>query len=113
MRGLAALALRESGAAAMLSLDRLIARLKDPDANVRLMSANAIGALGTKADRAVPALTEACRVPDEQVHVLRSAASALGAIGPAAAAAIPALEELRKLPRVRWAADEAIRKIRS
>ncbi|HEV8610565.1 MAG TPA: DUF2961 domain-containing protein [Thermoanaerobaculia bacterium] len=112
VRGLAALALRESGAAAMPALDRLIARLKDPDANVRLMSANAIGALGAKADRAVPALTEACRVPDEQVHVLRSAASALGAIGPAAAPAIPALEELRKLPRVRWAAEEAIRKIR-
>jgi HEAT repeat protein len=50
---------------------------------------------------------------DEHVHVLRSAASALGDIGTAAAPAIPALEELRKLPRVRWAAEEAIRKIRS
>jgi hypothetical protein len=61
---------------------------------------------------AVPALTEACRVPDEQVHVLRSAASALDAIGADAASSVPALEELRKLPRVRWAAEEAIRKIR-
>ena len=77
------------------------------------MSANAIGALGPKAARAVPALTEACRAPDEHVHVLRSAASALGEIGPSAAAAIPALEDLRKLPRARWAAEEAIRKIRS
>jgi hypothetical protein len=113
VRGLAALGLRQSGGAAMPALDRLIARLKDSDPNVRLMSANAIGALGRKAGRAVPALTEACRASDEHVHVLRSAASALGEIGPAAAPALPALEELRKLPRVRWAAEEAIRKIRS
>ncbi|HEX9304898.1 MAG TPA: DUF2961 domain-containing protein [Thermoanaerobaculia bacterium] len=113
VRGLAALALRAAGTAALPALDPLIARLKDPDPNVRLMSANAIGALGAKAARAVPALTEACRASDEHVHVLRSAASALGEIGPAAAPAIPALEELRRLPRARWAAEEAIRKIRS
>ena len=112
VRGLAALGLREGGPSALPALDPLIARLKDPDPNVRLMSANAIGALGAKAARAVPALTEVCRVPGEEVHVLRSAASALGAIGAAAAPAMPALEELRKLPRVRWAAEEAIRKIR-
>jgi D-arabinan exo alpha-(1,3)/(1,5)-arabinofuranosidase (non-reducing end) len=113
VRGLAALGVRSAGAAALPALDPLIARLKDPDPNVRLMSANAIGALGPKAGRAVAALTEACRASDEHVHVLRSAASALGEIGPAAAPAIPALEELRELPRVRWAAEEAIRKIRS
>jgi hypothetical protein len=113
VRGLAALGLRSAGATASPALDPLIARLKDPDPNVRLMSANAIGALGPKAARAVPALTEACRAADEHVHVLRSAASALGEIGRAAAPAIPALEELRKLPRARWAAEEAIRKIRS
>jgi Protein of unknown function (DUF2961)/HEAT repeats len=112
VRGLAALALREAGGAALPALDRLIARLKDSDPNVRLMSANAIGALGPKAERAVPALTLLCRRTDDHVHVLRSAASALGAIGPAAAPAIPALEELRKLPRARWAADEALKKIR-
>jgi hypothetical protein len=113
VRGLAALGLRAAGAPALPALDPLIARLKDPDPNVRLMSANAIGALGAKAGRAVAALTDACRASDEHVHVLRSAASALGDIGTAAAPAIPALEELRKLPRVRWAAEEAIRKIRS
>jgi hypothetical protein len=112
VRGLAALALREAGAAARPALDRLIAGLEDPDANVRLMSANAIGALGPEGASAVSALTEACRVKDEEVHVLRSAASALGAIGHAASPAMPALEELRKSPRVRWAAEEAIRKIR-
>lgn len=112
VRGLAALALRQSGAAAMPALDRLIARLKDPDPGVRLMSANAIAAIGPKAARAVDALVSAAGVRDEHVHVLRSVADALGAIGPAAASALPALEELRKLPRARWAAEAAIRKIR-
>jgi D-arabinan exo alpha-(1,3)/(1,5)-arabinofuranosidase (non-reducing end) len=112
VRGLAALALREAGAAAGPALGALIQRLKDPDPNVRLMSANAIGTLGPKASKAVPALIEAVRVLDDHVHVLRSVASALGAIGSAAAPAIPALEELTKLPRARWAAEEAIRKIR-
>ena len=111
VRGLAALALREASAAAAPALDPLTARLKDPDPNVRMMSANAIGALAAKASKAVPALIEALRVRDDHVHVLRSMASALGAIGSAAAPAIPALEELRKLPRARWAAEEAIRKI--
>ena len=112
VRGLAALAVSRAGAAASQALDSLIARLSDSDENVRLMSANAIAALGPKASAAVPALAAACRRSDH-VHVLRSAASALGAIGPAAAPALPVLEELRKLPRVRWAAEEAIRKIRS
>jgi hypothetical protein len=111
VRGLAALALSRAGNAASQALEPLIARLADSDENVRLMSANAIAALGPKASAAVPALTAACRRNDH-VHVLRSAASALGAIGPAAAPALPALEELRKLPRARWAAEEAIRKIR-
>jgi len=100
------------GDAAMPALERLIARLKDADENVRLMSANAIGALGPKASRAVPALIEAVRVSNDHVHVLRSVASALGNIGRAAASAIPALEELRKMPRARWAAEEALKKIR-
>ena len=112
VRGLAALGLREAGAAAAPALDPLTARLKDPDPNVRMMSANAIGALGAKASKAVPALIEAVRVRDDHVHVLRSAASALGAIGSSASPALPALRELAKLPRARWAAEEAIRKIR-
>lgn len=112
VRGLAALALREAGPASLPALDRLITRLKDPDTAVRMMSANAIGALGAKAAPAVPALTEACRTPNEHTHVLRSAAAALGSIGPAASDALPALEELKKKPLVRWAAEAAIRKVR-
>jgi HEAT repeat protein len=51
-------------------------------------------------------------VKDEQVHVLRAVAAALGSIGkPAATPALPLLRELTKMPRVRWAAESAMRKI--
>ncbi len=42
---------------------------------------------------------------------LRACATALGAIGPAAAPALPVLREIAKQPRVRWAAEAAIRRI--
>jgi HEAT repeat protein len=110
-RGLAAIELRARGAAARPALEALTTALRDPDANVRLMSGNAIAAIGPGAEPAVPALVAACSVRDEQVHVLRSCATALGAIGPAAAPALPVLREIAKQPRVRWAAEAAIRSI--
>ena len=76
------------------------------------MSGNAIAAIGKDAAPAVPALMAAGSVKDEQVHVLRSCAAALGAIGkPAATPALPLLKELAKMPRVRWAAEAAIKNI--
>jgi hypothetical protein len=112
LRGLAAIALREQGPAALPALDALRAALKDPDPNVRLMSANALAAIGREAAPAVPALIAAASVKSEQVQVLRSFASALGAVGrPAAAPAIPVLRELAKIPRVRWAAEQALRNL--
>ncbi|MFN8095985.1 MAG: glycoside hydrolase family 172 protein [Vicinamibacteria bacterium] len=111
-RGLAALELRARGAAALPALDALRAALRDADANVRLMSANAIGAIGPAAAPAVADLVAACSLPAEQVHVLRSCASALGAIGPSAGpSALPILREIAKQPRVRWAAEAALRRI--
>jgi len=108
-RGLAALALRDRGSAALPALGALESALRDPDASVRMMSGNAIAAIGPQAAPAVPALTAACSVRDEHVHVLRACAQALGAIGPAARSALPALRELLAQPRVRWAAAAAIR----
>lgn len=111
-RGLAAMALRDLGKAALPALPALIKALADPDPNVRLMSGNAIAAIGKDAAPAVPALMTACSVKNEQIHVLRACASALGAIGkPAATPALPLLKELAKMPRVKWAADRAIQSI--
>ncbi len=111
VRGLAALALRDAGPKAASALDALAARLKDEDVGVRMMSAQAIGSQGPRAARLVPALVEACRRKDEHVHVQRSVADALGAIGPAASTALPELRELARIPRVRWSAEAAIKKI--
>jgi hypothetical protein len=111
IRGVAALTLRDAGAAAYPALDILITKLKDPDENVRLMSADAIARQGKRATRAVPALIAACEAPSQHVHVLRSAATALGAIGPDAAPALPVLRKLEAIPRVRWAARAAIGQI--
>ena len=111
VRGLGALELRDRGAAARPALDALRKALRDSDANVRLMSANAIGAVGPAAASAVADLVAACSVRDEQVHVLRACASALGSVGAAAVSALPVLREIAKQPRVRWAAEAAIRRI--
>jgi len=113
VRGLAALALRDAGPEAITALATLIGRLKDEDVNVRMMSAQAIGSRGAQAAGAVDALIEACRRRDEHVHVQRSLADALGAIGPPARASLPALRELARIPRVRWSAEAAIKRIGS
>lgn len=112
VRDLAALALRNTGMAALPSLPSLIAALRDTDENVRMIAAEAIGRLGRNALPALPALIAAAQVEGQHVHVLRDLASAMGAIGPQASAALPVLRELQKIPRVRWAAEAAIRSIR-
>jgi len=111
VRGLAALALRNAGSAALPFLNVLVGGLKDTDANVRMMSADAIARQGKSALPALPALIEAGQVPGEQVPVLRNVAAALGAIGPEAASALPVLEKLQGHPRIRWSAEAAIRQI--
>jgi hypothetical protein len=111
-RGLAAMALKDRGTAALPALGPLEKALKDPDPNVRLMAGNAIAAIGKDAAPAVPALIAACSVKDEQIHVLRACATALGAIGkPGATPALPILKKLAEHPRIRWAAEAAIQKI--
>lgn len=111
-RGLAAVALRDQGKASLPALPSLTAALKDNEVCVRMMSAHALAAIGTNAAPAVPALIAAGSVKDEQVHVLRAVAAALGSVGkPAATPALPLLRELARIPRVRWAAESAIRRI--
>ncbi len=112
LRGLAAIALRDSGPGAAPALDALRAALRDPDVNVRTMAANAIAVIGADARPAISDLVAAASVADEDVQVLRASASALGSIGPEAVEAIPILETLARAPRVQWAAEDALRRIR-
>jgi hypothetical protein len=112
VRGLAALALRDVGRAASAPvLDTLIGHLSDADENVRMMTAQAIATQGPSAKRAMPELMKACRVDGQHPHVLRSLADALGLIGPEARESLPVLQDLAKIPRVRWAAELAIKRI--
>jgi len=111
LRGLAAIALRDSGPSAAPALDALRSALRDPDVNVRMMAASAIAGIGPAARPAIADLISAASVGGEDVQVLRASASALGAIGPEATAALPILEELARMPRVQWAAEDAMRRI--
>ena len=112
VRGLSAVALRDAGRAASApALDTLISHLADPDENVRMMTAQAISTQGPEAKRAMPELMKACQVDGQHPHVLRSLADALGLIGPDAKDALPVLRDLTKIPRVRWAAELAIKRI--
>jgi hypothetical protein len=109
VRGLAALGLRDAGVAAASARDALIARLKDDEVGVRMIAAQAIGRL--RDPSALDALMAAGRASGQHVHVLRSIADALGDLGRTAAPALPLLKDLAKQPRVRWAAEAAMRKI--
>jgi hypothetical protein len=113
VRGLAAIAVANKPRSVVLALDRLAAGLKDPDENVRMVAAEAIAAAKADAEPALQALISAAQVRSEHVHVLRSVAKAIGAIGPKASAAVPVLETLQKIPRVQWAAEDALRRIRT
>jgi len=112
VRCLSALALRSMTARAVAPiLPSVISSLQDKDANVRLVSADIIARQQKHAVRALPDLIAASQVQGEEVRVLRSLAAAMGAIGPEASAALPVLKRLELQPRVRWAAQAAIRQI--
>jgi hypothetical protein len=109
VRGLAALGV----AGRKEAVPRLTALLADEDENVRLASAESLAAAGPAAAPAVAALMQAAQRPGEHVQVLRPIAKALGRIGKAAEPALPVLEKLSEVPRVSWAAQEAMARIRS
>ena len=111
VRGLIAIALRYSTPLPTAIGDTLIAHLKDPDENVRMVVANALAAHPDVAKKGLNELIAAAMVPWQHRHVLRSIADALGAIGPDAKPALPALEQMMKQPLVRWQASAAIRAI--
>src|SRR5262245_10720202 len=67
---------------------------KDPDANVRRASAQALGRIGPDPEKTVPALTDALK--DKSFDVGLAAVTSLGQYGPEARAAVPALREFSK-----------------
>jgi HEAT repeat protein len=90
----------------------LIAKLKNPDSDVRRAAAKELGELGTDASPAVPALTKA--LADKDRYVRRFAAEALGAIGAdGAKSAVPQLSLLvnDSSKEVQLAAIEALSKM--
>jgi HEAT repeat protein len=50
------------------SLAALLAELKNPDLLIRILAADALGGLGTRARDAVPALTNVLRDPEPEVR---------------------------------------------
>jgi hypothetical protein len=112
VRGLAALALRDVGPVAPEALDVLAEHLADVDDGVRMAAGWAIAAQGTRAARVLGPLIAAGGAAGQHPHAQRAIADALGAIGPGARDAIPVLEELAKVPRVRWNAEAALKRVR-
>lgn len=108
VRGLAAKAV----AGRREAVARLTELLADEDENVRMASAESLAAAGPAAAPAVQALIAAAQRDGQHVHVLRAVAKALGRIGPEARPALPVLEKLSEIPRVSWAAREAMARIR-
>jgi len=70
-------------------VERLIKQIESPDAEKRIIAAQALGKIGPAAEAAVPSLIKA--LADEAWRVRSSVARALGEIGPAAKAAVPSL----------------------
>ena len=113
VRSLSAVALRGMGPAAAKAIPGLVKALDDASPSVRAVAADALGNLGPAAKPVVETLSRHLAAANEPVvFVLRSLATALGNIGPAAASALPALEQALKMHRVRYAAEEAIHKIK-
>jgi hypothetical protein len=111
LRGMAALALRDRGAAARPALPALAEALHDSETGVRMTAADAIGRQGPAAVSVLNELIAAAKVDGENPHVQRSLATAMGSIGAGAKPAVPVLHELEKVPRVRPTAATAIREI--
>jgi HEAT repeat protein len=89
----------------------LIGGLQDGDEHVRSFSAQAIGQIGPRAARAVPALVALLTDPEEGPRI--GASIGLAGIGPAASEALPALRQVLADPSadVRRVAERAIRMI--
>lgn len=109
----AAYELGELGQAATPAILDLIAATADPDVQVQVVAAYALGKIAVPTESVVPALADIVKDTNKAGDVRYSAARALGHIGPAAQAAIPALLEAIQGgdENVRFAAAEALAQI--
>lgn len=69
---------RDDGRTDAAEIDALVARLADPDWQVRLEACRALGRMGRRAERAAPALQEL--ITDDNGDVCNAAAAALSEI---------------------------------
>jgi HEAT repeat protein len=108
-RWTAAEVLRDIGPDAAAAAPALVAALTDPDAHVRAVAAEALGAIHPKDPAVVAALTERLKTDDA-----RHAARALASFGTEGQAAGPALIELlhHADPAERWSAAWALGRLR-
>ncbi len=92
-----------------LTIEVLVASLKNENVAERRDAARKIGLFGPLAKDAVPALIEALK--DGSLFVRKDAVWTLGKIGPMAKSAVPALENALEDPIVRSRAEEALKRI--
>ena len=84
----------------------LVAAMRDPDVDVRILAAQALGRMG---ERVVPDLIAA--LEDTDAEMRRLSGATLGSMGPAARAAVPALIKHSKSKTDGWWAAEAVLRI--
>jgi HEAT repeat protein len=82
------------GAKAAAAVPQLMKALNDGEVTVRLVAAQALGAIGPQASAAVPGLVAQIQDPNQGRLVFRTAMLALGQIGPGAKEALPVLREI-------------------
>src|SRR5580698_9157790 len=91
---MAAMALRSSRTKAASAVPQLTAALQDQNDSVRYFAADALGAIGTPAVAAIPALLGRLETKDERGFVFASITNALGNFGSEARTALPTLERI-------------------
>ncbi len=108
IRSRAAMALGEKKDQAISAVPALISCMNDEKAEVRKNASMALAKIGINA---LPLLRQALSSPDYRIR--KNSAFALGGMGPKAKAAVPDLKKLLHdtNSKVRWCADNAIKKI--
>ena len=109
LREMAADGLAIVGAPAVFAVPALIRATRDENESLRRKACNALGAMGSRAEIAIPSLVELLAL-DESAAVRDTAADSLAAIGPDAVAVLTKLMNDPD-PEVRWRVAQSLGKI--